>query len=613
MCGFVCFINENILSNQYFNLIKKGKIPTHRGPDNQKFYRDNYFSVFFKRLSIMDLSSKSNQPLISENNRYIMVFNGEIYNFKEIKKNLIEKKIKFKSAGDSEVLLKSYIHYGENFINHLKGMFSFCIWDKKKNKLIAYRDRFGQKPLFYFKTTKGLILSSEIKDLRLLLNFSENNYVVKKYLYRNVLDINDETFYNHLKRVGPSERLSYNYKNNKFRLSKYYSLKSGNNISYNKDEFLYKFNQTINLHLDSDVKLAFLLSGGLDSSSIVASAKLFKKQIKAFSITPKFTFDETSLINDFVREKKINHQFINIEKKINVEALKKVLYFQDEPFHGTDGIYQFFLIHQIKNQSYKVLLSGDGADEIFGGYNRMFLYYMASLYKENYIKKFDEIISSRRLNKSKVVQNVKYLLNNIKKNKSDFENNVAFKYLNKSKISDLNKVNKLKWNNLINTKGDIFKKTLKNSIFTNDLQMALRMIDRNSMSASIENRSPFLDHEFIEYVLSIKTEDFFKNGLSKGMLRNSIKDLNTEKIINQKIKSGRPGSDQYFINKIVKKDFISKIYESKLEDYGFDIKKIVESLKNLNNLKQKSKINKSTNESNFFFRLYSYILWSKYI
>ena len=243
----------------------------------------------------------------------------------------------------------------------------------------------------------------------------------------------------------------------------------------------------------------------------------------------------------------------------------------------------------------------------------MFLYYMASLYKENYIKKFDEIISSRKLNKSKIIQNVKYLLHNIKKNKSDFENDVAFKYLNKSKASDLNRVNKLKWNNLINTKGDIFKKTLKNSIFTNDLQMALRMIDRNSMSASIENRSPFLDHKFIEYVLSIKTEDFFKNGLSKGMLRNAVKDLNTEKIINQKIKSGRPGSDQYFINKIVKKDFISEVYESKLGDYGFDIGKIVKSLNNISNLKKKSQINKSTNESNFFFRLYSYIVWSKYI
>ena len=135
MCGFVCFINENTLSNKYFNLIKKGKIPIHRGPDNQKFYQDKYFSAFFKRLSIMDLSSKSNQPLISENNRYVMIFNGEIYNFKEIKKVLIEKKIKFKSTGDSEVLLKSFIHYGENFINHLRGMFSFCIWDKKKIKL----------------------------------------------------------------------------------------------------------------------------------------------------------------------------------------------------------------------------------------------------------------------------------------------------------------------------------------------------------------------------------------------------------------------------------------------------------------------------------------------
>jgi asparagine synthase (glutamine-hydrolysing) len=608
MCGFVCFVNENRLSDKYFNLVKRGEIPTHRGPDNQKFYRDKNFSAYFKRLSIIDLSHNSDQPIISQNKRFVMVFNGEIYNFNEIKKKLIEKKIKFQTLGDSEVLLKSYIFFGENFINHLRGMFSFCIWDKYTNKLIAFRDRFGQKPLFYFKTPKGLILTSEIKDLKKILHFSENHEVVKKFLYRNALDTDDKTFYNNLKRVGPSKKL-YFFRNN-LKITKYYNINTNNKISYNKNEFLSNFNENIKLHLYSDVKSAFLLSSGLDSTSIVSSANLFKKKIKTFTIDPKSTENETSLINDFVKEQNVDHEIVNVDKKIDDEILKKIIYFQDEPFHATDGIYQYLLIHHIKKQSYKVLFTGDGADEILGGYNRMFIYYMAYLYKENYNKKFQEIIYSRKLNKNKIINDVKKLLNQINSNKHDFENNEVFKYVNKSKLSNLKKIYELKYNKLRNTQGDIFKKTLKNSIFTNDLQMALRMIDRNSMSASIENRAPFLDHKFIDYVFSINTEDFFKNNTTKSMLRYSMKGLNSDKILNQKIKYGRPNNDYYFINKVIFKDYLDQIESSNLKDYDFDIKKIKKLL-----IKQNSSSinenNKSKKTSNFLFRLYSYIIWSK--
>jgi len=608
MCGFVCFVNENKLSDKYFNLFKRGEISFHRGPDHQKFYRDKNFSAYFKRLSIIDLSHNSNQPLISQDKRYVMIFNGEIYNFKEIKKKLIEKKIKFQTSGDSEVLLKSYIFFGDNFINHLRGMFSFCIWDKYTNKLKAYRDRFGQKPLFYFKTPKGLILSSEIKDLKKILHFSEDNTVVKRFLYRNILDTDDKTFYKNLKRVGPSEKLYFSYNN--LKITKYYTINTSNNISYDKDEFKNNFNENIKLHLYSDVKSAFLLSGGLDSTSIVSSANLFKKKTKSFSVYPKSTDNENFLINYFVKKKNINHEFVKIDNKIDDEILKKILYFQDEPFHCTGGIYQYLLIHQIKKQSYKVLFSGDGADEIFGGYSRMFIYYMAYLYKENYNKKFDEIIYSRKLNKNKIKIDIKNLLNKINNNKHDFENNEVFKYINKSKISDLKKIYDLRYNKIKNTKGDIFKKTLKNSIFTNDLQMALRMIDRNSMSASIENRAPFLDHKFIDYVFSINTKDFFIKNTTKSMLRYSMKNINVDKILAQKLKYGRPNNDYFFINKVIFKDFLDKIESSNLNDYGFNIKKIKKLL-----IKQNSSAinenNPSKKTSNFLFRLYSYIIWSE--
>ena len=240
----------------------------------------------------------------------------------------------------------------------------------------------------------------------------------------------------------------------------------------------------------------------------------------------------------------------------------------------------------------------------------MFMYYMAYLYKENYNKKFDEIIYSRKLDKNKIKTDVKNLLNGINNNKSDFENNEVFKYINKSKIPNLKKIYDLRWNKLKNTKGDIFKETLKNSIFNNDLQMALRMIDRNSMSASIENRAPFLDHEFIDYIFSINTEDFFKNNTTKSMLRYSMKDINPDKILNQKIKYGRPHNDYNYINNVIFKDFLDKIESSNLKDYDFDIQKIKKLL-----IKQNTSMinedNKSKKTSNLLFRLYSYIIWSE--
>ena len=609
MCGFICFINDNNLSNKYLNYTYKDELSNHRGPNSQKFYRDNNFFAYFRRLSIIDVTQKSNQPIISENKRYVLIFNGEIYNFRELRTRLKKKNITFKSNGDAEVILKSFIYYGEGFIEELRGMFSFCIWDKHQQRLTAYRDRFGQKPLYYHRTNRGLIISSEIKDIKKVVDLSKDSSTINKYLFRNILDTNNQTFYNNLKRLEPSRKLIF--EKNTLKISKYYDLKFSEKKHFDPEEFLDIYNSNLKLHLQSDVKIAFLLSGGIDSSSVVASSLNFKKDIKAFTVIPKHTFNEKPYINHFEKKKKISHEYINLDDKINVDSFKNALSYQDEPFHGTNSLYQFLLNQEIIKRKYKVVITGEGADEVLGGYDRMFLYYMWQLLDDNKIKKFNDIAYERNLNKNLLKKNILTLKKNINNNATDFENNKAFEYLNSNSNKD--KYYNLKWNDLRTSDKNFFKKSLKNSIYTNDLQIALRMSDRNSMSSSIENRTPYLDHKFVDYIFSIKSEDFYYNNMSKGMLRFAMKETCPKKILNRTNKTGRPGSDMYFIFKKVFDDYIDLLDTSDLNNYGFDVEKIKKTLlKYKKSLNYSSNLNKNfRNDMNFFFRIYSYLVWSK--
>ncbi len=609
MCGFVCFINENNLSNKYLNLANSGKLLNHRGPNSQKYYKDKNFTAYFRRLSIIDISKKSDQPIISESKRYILVFNGEIYNYLELRNDLENKNFKFKTKGDTEVLLNCFIHYGENFVEHLRGMFSFCIWDKYTSKLIAYRDRFGQKPFYYFKTKNGLVVSSEIKDIKKIISFDKNFEIINRYLLRNILDVGNKTFYKNLFRLEPSQKLIF--QKNRINITKYYDLKLTENKKFDNEEFLNIFNECMKLHLRSDVKMAFLLSGGIDSSSIVGSTLNFKKNVKAFTVLPKFTFNEKPFIDDFVKKKNISHEYVDLDNKINFENFVSALSYHDEPFHGTNTIYQFLLNKEIKKKKYKVLLTGEGADEVLGGYDRMIFYYLCQLLENGERKKYDEVILKNRLNKNLVRKKIFTLKNNIKNNYTDFENNKSFEYLYSH--VDKKKFYNLKWNNIKKIDKNIFKNSLKNSIFSNDLQLALRMSDRNSMSASLENRTPYLDHKFVDYIFSIKAEDFYYNNLSKGMLRVSMKNNCSKKILNRKIKSGRPGSDFYFLFKKVFNNYIDLLDTSDLNDYGFNTEKIKKSLiKYKKNQNSKVFLNKDfKNDINFFFRIFSHLIWSK--
>ncbi len=600
MCGFFCIVGENI--NKIISekeILSTGKKFLHRGPDAQNFYFENNFKCYFRRLSIIDLNKRSNQPFISSDERYLILFNGEIYNFKILKKELIKLGKKFRTEGDTEVLITAFQFWGKNFIKKIRGMFSICIWDKKLKKLYAYRDRFGIKPLYYTKFQKIFIFSSEIKDIISLLRkkkFIENDKVVHKYLSNSFLDDTDNCFYKDIKNVKPASIIEIS--NSTLKYEKYWSLKYSENKNLNEDELRNKFKTTLELHTISDVPIAYTLSGGIDSSLIAGVStkiKKFNKNEKFFSVNPPNTIDESFWINSTVKKFNFNHSYLKINTG-NLNDYKIFLKFQDEPVQSASAFYQYKLRKKIKQNKLKVLMVGEGADEIYGGYKRCLYYYL------NFMN-FDELKLNEYINLStafmqtdakNILVNYLRFKKNIENNLSDIEDKTSKKFLKKNQRF-------IKYLDIPNNSNNIFKDALISHITKRDLPYVLRMEDRNSMSQSIESRVPFLDHEMIEYIFKLKTNYFMKNGENKHILRKCFKKYFSDEVLNRKHKSPRPGDNREFIFKDFYGSFIDLLNLDLTNDH-FDNKKIKFQLEN-------DKKNMSYTYSNFYFRVFNYLVW----
>jgi asparagine synthase (glutamine-hydrolysing) len=602
MCGFVSFVNftKEINYNKFLNDTKSF---IHRGPDQNKFLKKKNYVINFRRLKIIDLSNNASQPFEDKYNKITLIFNGEIYNYLELKNELKKYKYFFNTNSDTEVILKSYLKWDLKFINKLRGMFSIIIFDERKDKVFFFRDRLGQKPLFYSFFEGGIIFSSEIKDILSIKKKAEfNSETIKKYLFRGWSDDGTNTFFKDIKILKPGHFGFFSKK--KFIIKKYWDLTFSNRNNYNSEEFKELFEENMKLHLRSDVPVAFTLSGGIDSTSIVASSLKFKlKQYQTYSVSSDFKNinDEKEIIKTFVKKYNINHKFIGINFENKKDILEEYLKFQDEPVNHISFLYQYLIRKEVKKDGFKVLLNGEGGDEVFGGYVRMFEPYLI----ENFIRKGINIPYELKVNFQKI-SGIKfnYYLKKIQKNynsefkkDNDIEDTSIFKFTKKGMFLD----ETLKHKNFINLKSkNIFKNYLKSYLLRRDLPHILRQEDRSSMSQSIENRTPLIDHKLIEYMFSIKSENFMKNGLTKYVLRNYISNsFKNKNIINRKI--GRPGSSQIIFNKVYKEKFIDLINSKNiLQDY-LDKKKILKSLEK-NNLDKYDGLN---------FRMLNILVWEK--
>ena len=368
MCGFVGFINGGDTQRDESVLHSMTDAIRHRGPDDADYYMDGSISLGFRRLSIIDLEG-GRQPILNEDESKVLLFNGEIYNFQEIKRDLLAAGHVFKTATDSEVLLHGYEEYGTDLLNKLRGMFAFVIWDRNSHELFGARDFFGIKPLYYAKMGSTLMFGSEIKSFLHHPHFKKelNERALESYLSFQYSP-GFETFFKDVYKMPPAHY--FLYKDGKMSLTRYwipeFRAEEDKTLEYWVDEIEKTFDDSVEAHKISDVEVGSFLSSGVDSSYVACSANVDKTFTVGFDNGTKY--NEISYAEELSRQIPVK----NISKIITPEefwsTFPKIQYHMDEPLADPAAVALYFVCNTAA-QHLKVVLSGEGADEIFGGYN----------------------------------------------------------------------------------------------------------------------------------------------------------------------------------------------------------------------------------------------------
>jgi asparagine synthase (glutamine-hydrolysing) len=386
MCGIAAilsFENKSVINKPA--LEKMTKAINHRGPDDEGFYLNDWVGFGFKRLSILDISYDGHQPMFDLNNNYVIVFNGEIYNYKIIKEELIKKHYKFKSATDTEVLLNSFIEWNVSCLDKLEGMFAFIIYDKIKDEVLVARDHLGIKPLYFFENNNCYFFGSEIKAFESFIEFELNEkQLYEQFVYGYVSGKN--TIFQNIYRVKPGTYMKFN-RGGLISENQYYDVTSSLNnpivMDINYDEIKSAISESISRHTMSDVGYNVQLSGGIDSSYITAVlSKDFDQRLNTYSVTlEKFNRDESRYQNLVSEKYNTNHHSFSLTGKDMCDNFEKATWYYDIPQVHLSSIFLMVLCGHSK-QSSKVILTGEGSDELFGGYNS---FSNTKLYKYNLI------------------------------------------------------------------------------------------------------------------------------------------------------------------------------------------------------------------------------------
>ncbi len=567
ICGKINFSNEPVNEGL---LRRMTSCLSHRGPDDEGIYLKDNVGLGHRRLSIIDLSLSAHQPMSNEDRSVWIVYNGEIYNFMELREELIKKGHSFRSRSDTETILHAYEEYGVECLKHLRGMFAFAIWDERKQTLFLARDRVGKKPLCYRHSENSFSFASEIKSILQDESFERKPDYTAIHHYLTYQDVPSPwTAFEGIKKLPPAHYLVL--KNGQAEIKKYWKLsylpKHKMNAGELQNEIIERLREAVRIRLISDVPLGAFLSGGIDSSAIVAlMAGMMREPVKTFSIGFKEeAYNELKYARMVAERFKTDHTEFIVEPKA-LDIIDKLVWHYNEPFADSSAIPTYYL-SKLAREHVTVILNGDGGDENFAGYERYIAnelsvkiqrFFPASFAKGllplvmllphgdhpgNFSWKlkrfFQEYI------KSAEIRNASLLSHFTTEMKAGIYSD---DFLSKASSEDSFA---LLFDKYREADADIFlDKTLYADVMTYLPDDLLVKVDIASMANSLEARSPFLDHEFMEFAARIPAELKLKGWTTKYILKEALKGILPDEVLfRNKMGFGVP-IDHWFRNEL---------------------------------------------------------------
>jgi len=548
MCGISGFIDSNLSNEQAEKTIGSMlESIAHRGPDARSTWINLPVVLGHNRLSIIDLSPDGVQPMHYFDS--VIVFNGEIYNYIEVREELISKGYKFSTHSDTEVILAAYREYGTSCVDKFLGMWAFALWDKKKNELFCSRDRFGIKPFYYIFENGRFYFGSEYKALKKSPLFTNdlNLDQVSRGLQLGWVCYGEETYYSCVKSIPAASNLIL--KDGNLKIERYWNIRQQDILIHDEDEAKHKLlsllKDSVSIHMRSDVEIAICLSGGIDSSSLssLIATQFPSQKFKSYSIyfEGKNEVDERPFINEVIqRYPSIIPSYYQPSHSEMLDRFHSIMHQVDVPSTGSSNFSHSYLIEKIHADGIKVVIDGQGADEYLAGY-------MHSIYRNNADSirnlQIGEFLTSSNSVRKYQHQGMTDVLSSFGKTAlSVMSDEMSLysleykKYLPFAMKKEL--LNGIPFELRGDFRGNRLNEFLYQLLFTSSLPTILHYVDRMTMSHSVESRVPLLDHRLVEFGFSLGNELKIHKGITKYILRESVKEMLPGKIYNRMDKKG---------------------------------------------------------------------------
>jgi asparagine synthase (glutamine-hydrolysing) len=561
MCGFAGMVGFDGLPADKQAVDRMTAALVHRGPDDGGLYMSGSIGFGFRRLSILDLTPAAHQPMVSEDGQLILVFNGAIYNYVELRRELQSLGHTFRSTGDTEVLLHAYRQWGPDCLQKLNGMWAFLIYDRQRCCVFGSRDRFGVKPLFYYRSNRHVLFASEIKGIRAsgLYQGEVNWKIASNFLLQGQLNDGEERFFTGIHQLPPGTAFELDIEGN-WKQWRFWSLSTIPSIDCRNPALALGdlFEDSVRLRMRSDQPVGVTLSGGLDSTSIICMLAKLKSEsehervtaLQAFCFMAE-EFDESAYISDTLIQTQATLHRLQVGPLELWDKMEKVLWFHDEPVHSLNAFVGFELMMLAAKNGIRVVLCGQGADEVMAGYSSYFPDYWEMLIRQGRIgDAWNEIqlyaarhVGSARNYFLAALGKVglttlhhlpAYHSLSVWKNQRKYRHNRWFsEELCRHYENEVPEYLDLSLNN-------VQMRSVENA----PLPLYLRIEDRNSMAHSVETRLPFLDYRLVSLVFNMASEWKLRGPWNKFVLREAMRQRIPESVRTRVDKMGFPVPDQ---------------------------------------------------------------------